>query len=323
MLLSCLFLTSCGKPVAPTPPADSPRLPTRLPPVTPTPLPTVIPAEAYVEQGGEWRQLDETAKARQCFNWAVERDPAFAPAYLARGSLLLAKGELAQALLDAETALGLDPTPRAHLLRAEVLRQMERYEPAWTAFDEVLELAPALREDTFHSRWLVARATEETDRLSALAAEYAAAHPAHALRHYFAAWAALGSGEPEEAISLLVGGIEQGGQQSAVLWYLLGQSYLEIEAWPEAVLSLETARALLEAGDSTLAVHGSRAIADLFVALGRAYLGAGRCADAEAMLAHGLSIGAEMSEHLHALEEARICQTGTPGPDSTVAPAGD
>jgi hypothetical protein len=73
----------------------------------------------------------------------------------------------------------------------------------------------------------------------------------------------------------------------------------------------------MEAGDNSLSVHSGQPVADLFGALGRIYIGAGRCVDAEVMLEHAMSIGAPTSEYATALEEARICQTPTPVPTPT------
>ena len=65
--------------------------------------------------------------------------------------------------------------------------------------------------------------------------------------------------------------------------------------WQEATSSSEAARALVQAGDTSLTVHSDQPIADLFGLLGRAYLGAGRCVDAEMMLEYAISIGAPAS----------------------------
>lgn len=315
---SCLLVAACGATASPSPTLEYLRLPTRLPRETPTPTPFALAAELYVEQGKALRRAGETARARQYYTWAIRRDPECAKAYLARSSLFLALGNLEEALLDANAALALEATAEGYLLRGEVLRRLERYESAWMALGEALEREPGLGDETFHARWLIARALEDAERLSTLAAEYTRDHPEDSLRHYYRAWAVLEHGEPEEALRLLVSGLDESTDQAAVMWYLLGRAYVRTGAWSEAVVSLETARSLVEVGDTTLAIDTSQPVADLFVALGRAYLGAGRCVDAERMLSHGLSTGASMSEHLGALEEARICQTPTPRSDPTV-----
>jgi tetratricopeptide (TPR) repeat protein len=169
---------------------------------------------------------------------------------------------------------------------------------------------------------LAAREAGDETRLAALGDEYAAAHPDDPLRHYYEAWAAIESGATMEAVSLLVDGIRDASHPPALLWYALGRAYAEEEAWQQAVTALETARALLQAGDASLGLHAERPVADLFVVLGEAYLGGGRCADAETMLAYAGSVGAPASTYMPALQEAQICRTPTPtaSPHPTTTP---
>lgn len=308
----CLLLAACASSApSPTPTAGA-RLPTRRPTSRPTATPFSLPAEAYYRRGVEQQQRGDLDRAQRYFDWALRRDPAFAPAYVSRGALYLAEGQLDRALGDADAALQIEPTARAYVLRAEVLRALERYPEALGAFDQALARDPALREETFQARWQIAVAAGDQKRLSELGAEFAVDHPDDPLRHYYQGWALLASESYDEAIEALVGGIAGAGDQPALLWYLLGRAYIGIEAWQEAMLSLETARALLQANDVTMAVHTDSPVGEVFVTLGRAYLGAGRCADAETMLAYGLSVGAPLEEHIDALEQARTCQTPTP-----------
>ena len=72
------------------------------------------------------------------------------------------------------------------------------------------------------------------------------------------------------------------------------------------------AEALLERGDESMGLHAERPVAALFISLGEAYLGAGRCADARSMLAYAGSIGAPSSIYMPALQEAQRCPTPTP-----------
>ena len=313
-----LFLTACAsRPAPPTTPASGSRLPTRRPAPTPTATPFSLSAAAYHRRGVELQQRGDLDGALKYVDWAIRRDSTFAPAYVSRAALYLAQGELDQALRDAEAALDIEPTARAYLLRGEVLRTMGEYPQALHAFDQAVARDPGLREETFHARWQAARAGGIRERLSELGAEFAVDHPADPLRHYYRGWALLESESYEEAIELLVAGIEGAEDSSALLWYLLGRAYMGIDAWQEAILSLEEARELVQADDVTMAVHTDRPVAELFVTLGRAYLGAGRCTDAETMLAYGLSVGASLEEHGQALEEARVCQTPTPEPTPT------
>lgn len=317
LAIACLVLTACSAPAAedrgPTWQTRLPtRLPTRLQLATPTVTPFAVAAQAYYDLGVERRRTGDVAAARQYFTWAIRRDPAFVQAYVSRGALSLAEGRVHEALRDADAALEIEAAPKAYILRAEVLRRRGRYQDALHAFDEALDRNPSLAEETFPSRWEAALGLEDEERLHDLASEYAARHPDQDLAVYYQAWASLAAECSDEAIDRLVPGIAGSERQTALLWYLLGLAYVDIEAWQEAVLSLETARGLLERNDTSLAIHTEQPVAELFAALGEAYLGAGRCADAESMLLHALSVGASRAELGSTLERARICPTATP-----------
>jgi len=251
--------------------------------------------------------------ALRSFTWAIQLDPGFAPAYVARGAVHLAQGELRLALADADEALEIDPTNGpAYALRGETLRLLGRAQPALEAFDQALSLDPELKSETFRSYWLAARTTHDTARLLALSGEYAAAYPDDPLRHYYRGWAFVELNYTSVAVNILVKGIEATPDPPALLWFALGQAYTAEHAWPDAVTAFETTRALVQTGDTSMVVHSDQPIAELFTALGRAYLGAGRCVDAETMLKYAIDIGAPASEYSSVLEEARICQTPTP-----------
>jgi tetratricopeptide (TPR) repeat protein len=294
-------------------PATPQRLPTRAATPIPTPTPFSIAAQTYYEEGVARQEAGDAEGALQSFTWAIQRAPDFAPAYVARGATYLAQGRLRPALADADAALEIDATSAtAHALRGETLRLLGRAHRALEAFDQALALDPALEPATFHARWLAARATHNADRLLTLGREYAAAHPDDPLRHYYRGWGLIELDAPRSAIGILVRGIETTPDPPAALWFALGWAYVADRSWQEAVTSFEAARALVQAGDASLAVHSDRPVADLFGALGRAYLGVGRCVDAEVMLEYAVDVGAPASECASALEEARLCQTAIP-----------
>lgn len=301
------------------------RLPTRAVILTPTPTLFPIGAQTYYEEGLACQEAGDTAGALQSFTWAIQLAPDFAPAYVARGTVHLAQGELRLALADADDTLEADPASApAYALRGEALRLLGRARPALEAFDQALALDPGMKVETFRSRWLTARAGHDTSRLLTLSREYASAHPSDPLRHYYRGWALIELDTPDVAINTLVEGIEATSDPPALLWFALGRAYAESGSWQEAVTSSEAARALVQAGDTSMAVHSDRPIADLFGALGQAYLGADRCVDAETMLDYALSVGAPIPEYSTALKKARLCQTPTPSatPYPTVTPWG-
>jgi tetratricopeptide (TPR) repeat protein len=316
------LLTAACAPLSATPPPQ--RLPTRAP--TPIPTPTATPftiaAQTYYEDGLARRGAGDPEGALQSFTWAIRLAPDFAPAYVARGTVHLAQGEHRLALAEADAALEADSTcAAAYALRGETLRLLSRAGPALEAFDQALALEPALQPETFRSRWLAARAAHNAGRLLTLSEEYAEAHPDDPLRDYYRSWAFIELGTPGVAINILVEGIGAAPDPAALLWFALGQAYARDQAWQESITAFEATRALVQAGDTSLAIHSDRPIADLFSALGRAYLGAGRCVDAEAMLEYAIDVGAPASGNAAALEEARLCQTptptGTPYPTAT------
>jgi len=325
LLVALALFAGCATPGPTTSPlclpTRAPRAPTPTPTVTPTPF--AITARAYYREGHARRAAGDVEGALQSFTWAIQRDPHFAPAYVARGAVYLAQGKLDLALADADAALEADPTDAtAHALRGEVLRQLGVTGPSQAAFEQAAALDANLRTETFRSRWLVAREDGQTVRMLTLSAEYADIHPDDPLRYYYRGWAYIELGHGLVAARILIEGIEATPDPSALLWFALGQAYATGGAWPEAVTALEVARALVQAGDASLLLHTDQPIIVLFVALGRAYLGAGRCADAETMLTYAVDIGAPASEHVDDLRRARICQTPTPTltPSPTLTP---
>lgn len=310
-----------------SPTASPLRLPTRVPrtppPIpTPTPTPFSIAARTYYEEGMARQETGDLEGALQSFTWAIQQSPDFAPAYVARGTIYLAQGEYRLALADADVALEIDPANApAYALRGETLRLLENIQPALEAFERALELDSDLKTETFHSRWLAAREDNYyAVRLLTLSSEYADIYPDDPLRYYYRGWAFIELGHGSIAAKILIKGIEATPDPPALLWFALGQAYAASNAYREAVTALEVARALVQTGDTSLVIHSDQPIVALFSALGRAYLGAGRCVDAETMLEYAIDIGAPMSEHIAELREARLCQTPTPETTPTPTP---
>ncbi|MCP4538999.1 MAG: hypothetical protein GY832_17830, partial [Chloroflexi bacterium] len=161
-------------------------------------------------------------------------------------------------------------------------------------------------------RWLVTRAADQTVHLLTLSSEYADAHPDDPLRYYYRGWAFVELGRGHIASKILIEGIESTADAPALLWFALGQAYATENAWRDAAIALETARRLVETGDTSLILHSDQPIAALFGTLGLAYLGAGRCVEAETMLTYAIDVAAPSSEYDAALEQVPACQTPTP-----------
>ena len=320
-----LLLVACAVPT-PTPE----RLPTRaftpVPSDTPTPTPFAISAWTYYQDGVTRRAAGDLEGALRSFEGALRLDPDFALVYVARGKVRLAQGDPRQAVADANAALKIAPKAvEAHLVRGEALRRLQRYRLAFEALERAATLAPGLGPDTFQSRWLAARAERDGARLLALSGEYAGLHPEDSLRSYYLGWALIELAAPLEAVRILVEEIENKPDAQALLWFTLAQAYLASQVPDHAVVACETARALVEAGDTSLELHTDQSIAELFGLLGQAYLAAGRCVDATTMLEYAQSVEAAPPRHGVALEQARLCLTPTPTatPYPTTTPSRD
>ena len=316
-LVTLVILAGC---TGPSPTISPLRLPTRIPRTpTPIPTPTITPIAAwkYYEQGVARQEAGDIQGAMQSFAWAIQQAPDYGLAYVARGTIYLSQGKLHLALTQADAALEADPTlAAAHALRGETLRLLGDAQAALDAFRQSTALDSDLKVDTFHSHWLAARAADNPVRLLMLSGEFGEAYPNDPLRYYYRGWAFIEMDRGTVAARTLAEGIEATSDSPALLWFVLGQAYVASHAWEEAVTAFEATRVLVQSGDTSLTIHSEQPIVDLFVALGQAYLKAGRCADAEVMLQYATDIGAPASELSGMLEESRMCQTPTP----TVSP---
>ena len=177
LLLGVVVLAGCVSQHQPTPSASPLRLPTRVPP-TATPTPTPVSALPYYEAGRACQEAGDTECALQSFTLAIEAQPDFVEAYIARGGVHLAQDQPRDALADADATLAIDPSSApAHALRGEALRVLGRSYQALEAFDRAVALDPALEEPLFRSLWLAAIRAGDNDRLIRLSREYGEAHP--------------------------------------------------------------------------------------------------------------------------------------------------
>ena len=300
--LGMLLLALIGCAAEPSPATFSPP-PTPSPP-TATPGPTV-----FYEQGLACQQAGEWECAWWAFSRTLELDPGFAPAYGARATVHLALGDGPAALRDAQTAIMLArENARAYALLGEVLRRAF-HDPlqALDAYDAAVRRDPSLLPVLFPARWECAVAATRSDRMAELATEYARLHPDDPMRIYYRGRALLAQGLPRVAIRVVGETLEREGGPAA-LWFVLGEAYAADGAWQEAVICYEQARALMEAGDSSLGVVSEKPVAVLAFALGSAYLYAGRCADAEAAFRYARAMGSDRSDLSTRIGQAMICQ---------------
>ena len=296
----------------PSPTASPLRLPTRSPP---TPTPTPIGVQVYYETGLARRAVGDVVGALAAFSQTLAADPAFAPAYVQRGTIRMVQGDPQAALADAQAALAADSEcAAAYVLLGEVLRlDFEAPAQALTAYEQAVRLDPSLAEPTFPARWRAATAAGRAQRMIALANEHEDAHPDDPLAAYYRGRALTALGASHTAIRVLVETLGEEGGPAAV-WFVLGEAYAADGAWAHALTCFEHVRALTEAGDNSLALVSDTPVADLFGALGAAYVYTDRCADAQTMLNHALAVGPDRPEYHTLIGQAMICQTPTPTP---------
>ena len=300
--LVALLLALAGCTAGPSPAAVSP------PPTPPPPTATPGPAVLY-DQGLACQQAGDWECARAAFSRTLELDPGFAPAYPARGAVHLALGDGPAALRDAQMAVALAPEDTgAYALLGEVLRRAFN-DPiqALDAYSAAVKRDPSLAAALFPARWECAVAAARSDRMAELAMEYARLHPEDPMRMYYRGRALLAQGLPRLAIRVVGETIAQEGGPAAV-WFVLGEAYAAEEAWSEAVICYEQARALMEAGDPSLRVVSETPAAALAFALGTAYLYAGRCADAEAAFRYARALNPDLPDLPTRIGQAMICQ---------------
>ncbi|MBN1956101.1 MAG: tetratricopeptide repeat protein [Anaerolineae bacterium] len=311
--IALLALAGCA-PMPPLTPAPA-RLPTRLPPTpTTTPTPLAPEIDLYYQAGRDYQAYGDATAAVELFSYVLSVDPFFAPAYVERGAILLAQGEIDAALADAQAAIVADPAnAAARALLGEVLQQgFDDPRGALAAYERAVELDPAAAGLLFPARWRAASAARLPARMVDLAIEYATAHPDDPLRAYYRGRAFTALGTPRQAIGGLIQALEEA--ESAALWFALGEAYAADHAWSNALTCYERARTLAEAGDRSLDMVSDTPVIDLFVGLGEAYLRTGECIKAGVMLEYALAVGADRPQVHTLIGQAMICQTPTPTP---------
>jgi len=232
--------------------------------------------------------------------------------------LFLALGEIDRARALARSAIVLAPSDvDGWLLLHLVSREMEDWQTASDALAMAVSLEPARSEDLFLDRWLSAVETGDTGRMAALAESFRLRYPGDPLHAYFDAKALTASGDPLDAATHLIEALEQDPHAPSILWYVLGQAYLELGAYEEARFALETAAERFYTGDKDLAYLEAPFLDSLNFSLARAYLGNGACANAEAVFRRlaASDTDAEIrgaSRFDAWIEQSIRCQTPTP-----------
>ncbi len=300
LLIALGLLAGC----ATLPPAHPTLSPSPVSPIpTPSPDPFALYREGLAHQrAGEWEA------AVRSFSRALQLQPDLAPAYQARAAAYLALGEAEKALEDARRAVDLAPeSAEAHGMLGEVLRR-GLHDPlqALAAYDEAVRLRPDLAPALFAARWECAEAAALADRMAELALEHARETPSP-MTAYYRGRALLALGARRAAIETVRNAILEGNSLAA-LWFVLGDAYAANGAWQEALTCYGEAQRLTEAGDPSLNTVLASPDQALLLALARAALNTGRCAEAEEALRPLIDLTPQPAGLPTLLEQMETCR---------------
>ena len=100
-------------------------------------------ALAYSNLGFDYRQMGRTAKAKECFETAVQLAPYRSRAMVGLGLIAQENGDLAEAIRQYSRAVAVHPTDVSYLLLARVFGQAGRLEEAKAASEHIADAAEA------------------------------------------------------------------------------------------------------------------------------------------------------------------------------------
>ncbi len=198
--------------------------------------------------------------------------------------LFIALGQMERARSLIQTAIVLSPKETdSWLLLYFISRDMQDWQMAGHVLEVTLALDPSQADDLFLDRWLLASRDGNPDGMAVLAESFKIRNLDDSLQAYFSAKALLAAGDTLGATTRLIEALERDPGSSVVLWYTLGEAYLELGAYQEAQSVLETAAERFYEGDRTATHLEAPFLDNLNFNLARAYLGSGACANAEAV----------------------------------------
>jgi tetratricopeptide (TPR) repeat protein len=100
-------------------------------------------ADDMYREGEKYRKSGNYEEAMQAFSRAIEIDPTFAKAYLARGVVFGHCANYRQAIIDCNKSIELDPcNARAYLFRGAYYRDLRDPKQAIRDFEKAIELDP-------------------------------------------------------------------------------------------------------------------------------------------------------------------------------------
>jgi tetratricopeptide (TPR) repeat protein len=100
-------------------------------------------ADDLYGEGEKYRKAGNYEEAMQAYSRAIEINPTFAKAYLARGVVFGHCANYRQAIIDCNKSIELDPRyARAYLFRGAYFRDLRESRQAIKDFDKAIELDP-------------------------------------------------------------------------------------------------------------------------------------------------------------------------------------
>lgn len=302
-LLPWLLAACLGRTSLPTVPVAGSPLPTRAAVSALTVEEVLAATQAALLRG-------RVTEAQQAWAQAYRLAPQSGVVLREGARVALAAGDLATAETRAWKAIRAAPKDAmAWALLGTVLTRRGDPATGQQALGIARALDPALAPDLFADRWLAARRAGDPVTLAALAQEYALENATEPLAAYYQAEALLAVGEARAALELLQLTMRRGEPAPAALWDVLGRAYLAVGAWPEAEGALQTAGDQFTRGDVSLYLGSDTPVNDLNLNLARAYLGQGRCAEAEPILRR---LSATRPELEPLVRQAHRCLTPVP-----------
>ena len=117
---------------------------------------TSLRATAYGNLGSAYRQLGELARAKPCYEAALQLDPKHAMAMIGLGLIAQKNGDLPEAVRQYFHAMAVEPTDVGYLLLAEGLRQEGHSDDARAISEKVARLSPNLADAQKEAKSLLA-----------------------------------------------------------------------------------------------------------------------------------------------------------------------
>jgi tetratricopeptide (TPR) repeat protein len=207
-----------------------------------------------------YEQLNQAGPALEEYDSILKHFPEEAPAYQARGNLLVKQGQYAPALRDFEKAVELQPaSAAAQNLRGVALRMLGRYEEAIAAYSHALrldpELADALANRAYARKSLGEYPAARDDYDRALEAEPDSAEIQNDLAWLLATCPESAVRNPPRAVQMAETACASAGHKNGDYTDTLAAAYASAGQYPAAVEAAKLALTLLGDRPGAAPIH--------------------------------------------------------------------